>query len=192
MIKLSHPEYNFVLAIDSDYSKELVEVLNNTGLPYYINKVITKIDQFHGLLHTNVTDILIGEDLCFHLAEIKEPAEKYNKKLRTFVNVAQTSWTDKDLSIKDFFIRPDDIDFYSQYFDVFEFWEDKDRTNVLYEIYAKDKYWYGNLEDLIKGYKGHTLNANLLPDFAKRRSNCGKRCMYGKFCEWCLRMNHLS
>lgn len=192
MIKLKHPDFNFTLTIDETFTKELMSLLDDTGLPYYFNSVISNIDQFNGLLQTNVTDILVGENLCFHADNLHKLAKKYNKKLRVFVNVVQSSWLDKENSITDFFIRPDDIDLYSNYFDVFEFWAEKNRQNVLYEIYQKDKYWYGNLEDLIAGFKGHSFNANLLSLFGEKRINCGKKCAYGIHCEWCKRINHLS
>ena len=192
MIKLKHPEYNFVLAIDQGYSKELFELLDETGLPYYLNKVITTIDQFQGLIKTNVTDILIGENLGFHLGELRFFAQENNKKLRAFVNVAQSSWSDKESSITDFFIRPNDIKHYALCIDTFEFWEETERQNILYEIYVKDGFWYGNLNEIISGYKGNTYNENILPIFVEKRINCGKKCMYGYDCNWCNRIQKLA
>ena len=99
MIKLKHPDFNFTLTIDETFTKELMSLLDDTGLPYYFNSVIRNIDQFNGLLQTNVTDILVGEILCFHANNLHKLAEKYNKKLRVFVNVVQSSWLDKENSI---------------------------------------------------------------------------------------------
>lgn len=191
-IKFTNPLANFVLAINENYSETLDEQLTKFHLPYYYNKVITDIDKFNGFLQLNVTDILIGENLGFHLIDISDLAKKYNKHLRCFVNVVQTPWHNKESSITDFFIRPDDIDLYSNYIDTFEFWAEESRQNVLYEVYQNDKFWYGNLEDLIAGYQGHTMNADLLPIFANKRLNCGKKCKYGRKCEWCHKVDHLS
>lgn len=191
MIKFTHPDFNFILAVDN-YTIQINELLSKSKLPYYFTKVISDIDQFNGFLNLNVTDIIIGENLCFHLEDLSKLAKNKNKNLRTFVNVAQTTWANKESSITDFFIRPDDIDIYSQYIDTFEFWSPEGRINVLYEIYAKDKYWYGLLNEIITGYKGTEHNACLIDLFAKRRLNCGKQCAYGKSCLWCYKMQELA
>ena len=35
MIKLKHPDFNFTLTIDETFTKELMSLLDDTGLPYY-------------------------------------------------------------------------------------------------------------------------------------------------------------
>lgn len=87
-------------------------------------------------------------------------------------------------SFKTFFIRPEDIDLYSKYIDVFDFADTPDKINTYYEIYAKDKQWFGLLKEIIIGYTGEEDNRSISPFMAARRISCGKRCLY-KNCSLC-------
>ena len=125
-------------------------------LPHYYNEYISSWDRFVGFLSLNVSDIFITEELAFEIKNVSNLAKKHHKSLRAFCNICQSSWSDS-LSLKTFFIRPEDLDLYTNYIDTFEFYitnKDYQKINTLYEIYTKDKKWFGLLNEIISDYKG--------------------------------------
>jgi hypothetical protein len=170
--------------------------LHETGLPHYYKELITDWDKFNGFLSLDVTDIFIAENLAFSVKFASSAAKKNGKALRSFCNICETSWN-KTPSLKTFFIRPEDIDLYNEYIDTFEFYTDSisaARLNALYEIYTKDKYWFGKLSELITGYVGEEDSRFIIPRFGTVRLNCEKRCMKGvqPTCKICDRIIELS
>ena len=161
------------------YFDSLEEKLNNMGIPHYYKEYVTTWDQFQGFLQLNVTDIFLGDEILFNISTLSTLAKKQNKNLRCYCNVSQSSWAHTK-PIKTFFIRPEDIDLYKTYIDTFEFYvNDKDynKLNILYTIYAKDKAWYGRLNEIIVGFSTDEDSRYISPPFGYERLNCGHRCM---------------
>lgn len=178
------------------YNKQIENYLNNLNLPHYYNEYVTDWDKFQGFLKLNVTDIFVAEDLMFDVKILSLNAKKYHKALRSYCNICESSW-DETPSLKNFFIRPEDIDLYKDYIDTFEFYESENspvRINVLYEIYTKDKQWFGKLREIIVGYEGEEDSRFIIPRFGEKRLNCSKRCMKGiePICHICDRIIELS
>lgn len=71
---------------------------------------------------------------------------------------------------------------YEHFIDTFEFAHPIEQINVLYEVYVKQKKWYGKLNEIILGYKGEEDSRFILPTFAEIRSGCRKRCIYDQNC----------
>lgn len=125
--------------------------------------------------------------MAFEIKDASALAKKYHKSLRVFCNICQSSW-ENTLSLKTFFIRPEDIDLYANYVDTFEFYlkeKEYHKINILYEVYNKDKKWFGLLNEIISNYKGEEDNRFIFPNFANARLNCGKRCLKQKSCKVC-------
>ena len=178
------------------YNETTEQQLNEKNIPHYYNEFVTDWDRFQGFLHLNVTDIFVAEDLMFNAKLLSLNAKKYGKSLRSYCNICESSW-DKTSSLKTFFIRPNDIDLYKDYIDTFEFYIDEFspvRLNALYEIYTKDKQWFGKLNEIIVGYEGEEDNRFIIPLFGEKRLNCGKRCMKGlePSCHICERVIELG
>lgn len=152
--------------------------MKSIQIPYFYNEIVTNWDKFNGFLNLNVSDIIIGEEIAFSAKILSNAAKKNHKALRFYANICQSGWDDEP-SVTTFFVRPQDIDFYDPYFDTCQFYyppQDKHTLNVLYEAYAIDKKWFGQLQILIVGYKGKEDGKYLLPEFGLRRLDCGKRC----------------
>lgn len=176
-LKEKYPDTKLVLCI-STYKKEIEQILNENNFLHYYNELVTSWDKFHGFLKLNVTDIFVAEDLCFSCEALSYNAKEKNIELRVYCNVCQSSWNETP-SLKTFFIRPEDISLYAKYIDTFEFYAnelDTTRINTLYQIYAKDQEWHGNLKDLIIGYEGEEDSQFLIPRFGEKRLNCNKKC----------------
>lgn len=170
---------------------DLIKKIKEYDLPFYINLRVNNWDTFRGILDLGVSDIYITEDLCFNLLSVSSIAHSRGVQLRTFPNVAQSQWSSMS-SLKKFFIRPEDIDEYSTYIDVVEFFGDVDKTEVLYKIYAIDKKWMGKLNEIIIGFDGDLDSRFILPKFSTYRANCRKKCLKGQNCRICEAIEELS
>lgn len=192
-----YPQTKLVLNLPS-YNQELEQKLKECGLPHYYNELITSWDRFNGFLSLDITDIFIAQEFAFSAKTLSNLIKKHNKNinLRVYCNVCQSSW-DNTPSIKTFFIRPEDLQLYEGIIDTFEFFADiksPEKFNVLYEIYTKDKKWFGKLNEIIVGFKGEEDSRYFLPLFGEKRLNCKKTCVTQDFisCNLCNRIIELS
>lgn len=195
ILKERFPDTELVLCFPV-YNPQLEKVLNEEQMPHYYNEFVTTWDRFHGFLSLNVTDIFVAEELAFSAKILSDNAKNVNKKLRVFCNICQSSW-DKTESLKTFFIRPEDLHLYEGIFDTIEFYTDeKDvvKLNVLYEIYIKNRAWFGPLAEIIVGYNGKEDSRFIAPRFGEKRVNCEKKCVKGvdSTCHLCDRIQELE
>ena len=184
--------YNVTIILPDRY---YVNQLQKHKVPFYFETPIYTWDEFYDLKNLGVSDIFISGELGFELDKISSIAKKENIQIRCYVNIVQSSVKgySKENSLKGFYIRPEDVNFYSQYVDVIEFYDSVDSQNVLYEVYFKDKEWNGNLREIIKGMTLDINNYYILGnEFARRRSQCGKKCLKGNRCELCDRLIELA
>ena len=175
--------YNIVEKYPETFKK-----IKEKNLKFYYYYAVYNWEDFNFWLKAGVSDIVIGNQLCFELDKCKSLATEYNIILKTDIGIVQKHY----YSIEDyqsFFIRPEDIEFYSEYIDVFNlYWSnssEKRDLGVLYDIYAIDKYWYGNLQEIILQLQEPIDSRCLLAGFAKNRINCGRRCLSGSNCNLC-------
>lgn len=187
-LREKYPKTKIVICMPF-YNNEIENELNKYSLPHYYNEFVNNWDKFQGFLKLNITDIFIAEDLGFCVKDLSYNAKKKGIQLRSFCNICESSW-DKTPSLKTFFIRPEDIELYQDYIDTFEFYiddSDATRINTLYEIYAKNKKWFGYLSEIIVGYEGNEDNRFIVPRFGEKRLSCEKKCMRGgkQKCELC-------
>jgi hypothetical protein len=184
-------KYNVYLKLVK-YNKSLVNTVVENNIPFFFNNNISDIDTFNGYVHLGVSDIYVAEDLCFQLDKLAEVAHEAGIALRTYANICQTRWKEMD-SLKTFFIRPEDLEFYEDYLDTIEFItkEDKD-IDIFYEIYFVDKKWFGKLNEIIIGFDSEIDSRFILPKFAERRIKCNKNCMKNGKCRMCEVIDELA
>lgn len=188
------PTYKIVARLPL-YDKSLDLKLVENGIPHFYEDAATNWDEFHSFLSLEVTDIIVAEELAFSAKFLKNFAIKKGVSLRCFCNVCQTAQI-QNASIKSFFIRPEDIPFYEDYYDTCEFFVKKDVTahtlNALYEAYSQEHKWFGKLKEIIIGYQGEEDNRFIIPKFGQMRLNCEKRCLKDESCQFCDRIISLS
>lgn len=73
-----------------------------------------------------------------------------------------------------------------------EFFGEKEKQDTYYNIYKKDKEWFGNLGEIIIGFNDIIDSRYIIPRFAKKRIKCGRECMKGGPCKICDRIVNLS
>ena len=181
------PNLYFELSIN--FLDDIVE--KKPKFNYFFDILVNNWDTFIGLIYKGITDIYIVENMGFELDKIAEMAHKENISIRTFPNVAQSAWKGI-VSLKKFFIRPEDVEVYEPYVDTFEFFGDDSRLETYYKIYAKDKKWFGLLKELIIDFNSDIDNKYVIPRFAEKRISCGKKCFKGGKCSRCNRIQELS
>ena len=121
-------------------------------------------------------------------------SKEYNVKLRTDIGIVQKKFKTTN-DYQSFFIRPEDVDYYSQYIDVYNlywYYENKRDLKVLYDIYAINKYWYGNLQEIVSDLSESINSKCLLATFVENRANCGRKCLSGSNCKICKNMFELA
>lgn len=193
-IREERPEFNFTLCLPPTFHS-LAQELKEKNIPFFFNTLVNNWDTLQSYVTIGVTDMYITETLGFELDKVANVLHSNNILIRAYPNVAQSSMsssTNDIPALKTFFIRPEDIDIYAQYIDVFEFWASKNQLNTYYEVYNISKQWYGPLKEIIIGFNSDLDSRFVLPPFAARRIKCGKRCFKGLGCKICDRIEEAS
>ena len=169
---------------------EHISLFKKAEIPFFIGRQIMSWDEFLYHIELGVSEIYISGSLGFELEAVSRISKEHNVKLRAIPNIAQGY----DLGIpplKKFFIRPEDIELYSQYIDTFELQGPHDKIDILYKIY-RSKQWYGNIRELIIGFDVDLDTKHVIPLFGEKRTNCGRRCLKGKKCHLCDSISELA
>ena len=189
-LQKQNPEINFVLRIP--VNKEIYTPLTDAEVPFFFDTFVKDWDTLYGLMKLHPTDMYITENLGFELDKVAEILHNHNIKVRVFPNVAQSSWSQTP-ALKKFFIRPEDVEIYSEYVDIMELWGELSHINIYYKIYAIDKKWFGELSECIIGFNDKEFDSrHILPMFAEKRIKCGKKCFKGSKCQVCNYIQNLS
>lgn len=176
----AHPNFALLTSITDvniiDYDEE--------NIKFFFIEGASTVDELTGQLNLGVSDIYVINELGFSLKEVSKKCHDKNVQVRVFPNVAQSATELPTSNFKKFFVRPDDIFIYEEFVDVFEFFGNIKKQDVLYAIY-KDEKWLGDLSVLILGLKEPVLNTAIMPYFGSIRSECHKRCSLGGKCDIC-------
>lgn len=198
VIKENYPNADFRVGLPPYISKkDMAFFVENFPVSCYSRRIIESLDDFNDSIAMGASDIFIGGLLGSYLPELHLKAAATQCKIRTYCNYAFVS-SIYDNPLKSFFIRPEDIDLYAEYIDIFEIAKSESLNDIIintyYEIYAKDKVWHGPLEEIILNYPGTEDNRTILPFFAERKIKCKKRCSYQvhNICQFCDIINDFS
>lgn len=184
---------NFAILLPSECEKkEYIEPLKDAEIDFFFFHLADSWVKLNYLIKLGVSDIYITESIGFDIARAGEYAHTNNVKIRAFPNVAQ-----KEVPVYDiysFFIRPEDIPIYDPYIDVCEFfWKAKtNEQSVYYKIYAIDKQWFGELQEIIIGLNQSIDSRHIVKQFAETRCHCRQRCLSGDICHICDRVLDLA
>ena len=183
--------FSLVLRPLTPNHQELITKCKTYNIPFYSTFAANDWDTLRGLIDIGVSEVFITADLCFDLEAVSTFVHNNNVKIRVVPNICQSTWADTP-SLKTFFIRPEDVDIYESYIDVLELDYRLSSIDTIYKIYAKDKKWIGDLQDLIIHFKDSLDNRFIPPGFAYFRLNCRKKCQQNDKCKICDGMIHLT
>lgn len=190
-ILIEHPElHNFRFLLHSYTNLAVQDFLQAMDVrkiqyKYFFNDFVRDWDTLKGYVDLDPCAIYIVENLCFEIKRVANLLHSRGIEVRCFPNVGQTSWKYAP-DLKKFFIRPEDIQWYEPYVDVCELFGKIEEVPIYYKIYAIDKQWFGQLNEIIISFNDNDLDSRfLLPHFGIRRLNCGKVCSKGRGCQIC-------
>ena len=189
ILELKKEKYNFSIRTFILPSTEQRDILKQAGIPYYSVIFIKDWDDFYYHIHCGVSEVYISGPLGFELEAVSAIAKKNNVKIRVIPNIAQGY--EGMPALKKFFIRPEDIELYSQYIDTFELRGPHDKMDTIYEVYRKGR-WFGNIRELIMEFNENFDSKYIIGYFGKKRINCGKKCLKGNRCRTCEVIDSLA
>ena len=117
-------KYNIALCFKWHSIEDNEEVYNKVkekGVPFFFYYFISEWDELHQYIDYGVSDVYITNELGFYLPAVHKIANENKVKVRVFPNISQYNW-DNMGGFKGFYIRPEDIDIYSEFIDVLEFY----------------------------------------------------------------------
>lgn len=183
---------NFTLQIP--YLKESLDLaayFRENRINFCFIDSVTSWEQLNYFIDCGVSDVLITGAFAFNIKKIYAKCHKSGVKIRVIPNIYQVG-TYNDGSMG-FFVRPEAIDKYAKYVDTFELRCKKEICNTVYEIFAINKEWYGDLDEIIQGCPFKVTNRNIVELFDAFRLNCEKRCVSGsRPCSMCQTTMNLS
>jgi hypothetical protein len=185
---LYHKYKNFIVCLYSicKFSELTAPILDKISVleaPFMLGMPITNFDQLRYVLDLGVSSVYLAEDICFDMWGAKRVCSENGVQIRVFANVAQGS-IKSGPALKKFFLRPEDVEEYSDCIDVIEFWGPENRQSVLKTIYSKGR-WPGDLSTLILGLDLSIDSRYIQPSFGRLRKNCQRKCMKGEQCKCC-------
>jgi len=186
-----HKNYNIYIRLGGKNEELGILLSQYPNAKFYFNTRVNDWDRVIGYIEYGVSDIYVVEGLGFELDKVAAIAHAHNVQIRVFPNVAQSTWNDLD-DLRKFWIRPEDIEFYNQYVDVCEFFGENEKNDILYNIYKKDKKWFGDLREIIIGLKEPIDSRYIVPRFVKKRTRCCRECLKGGNCQMCDHIRELS
>lgn len=182
--KEEHRDIDFAIILPK-YDLNLAQICQQKGLKFYFDVVVRDWETFNTFINAGVSDIFLVEQMMFEIQDASTAAHKAGVRVRTFPNIAQRRY-DETVSIKCFFIRPEDIDLYEGLVDVMEIYTIEEiNQDVVWEIYKEDKIWWGPLKEIIIGLDNEIDGRYIIPRFGERRLKCNRKCFKGYNCDVC-------
>lgn len=173
-----------------------IEMVRRKKYKVFWAYAVSSFWELQSLLELKVNQVLLDAPLYFDLPKVKQICGK-KVELRAVVNKCFNDHLPHKDGVCGTYIRPEDIEFYSNFISHFEFDIDTlSKEYTLYEIYTKDKQWPGNLNILLTNFNVDVDNRGLSmlldendeedPDlFARIRCICGQKCQQGFDCDFC-------
>lgn len=157
----------------------------NYGYKCFWSYPATTFYEVRGLIALGVHEILLDAPLFFNLEKVKALCENI-VELRIVANKCFNNYMPRETGVCGTYVRPEDVETYSQYIDHIEFITDTLKKELtLIDIYKNKKKWPGNLNLLLTNLKVNVDNRGFDEDFAKRRMNCGQVCQIDNRCHYC-------
>jgi hypothetical protein len=163
-----------------------VQELRGTDIKWYWGYPVTSYYELHALVEMGACEVKLGAPLFFDLERVKKQCDL---PLRIVPNVAYSDGLDRIDGVCGTWVRPEDMDAYSEFVDFAEF-EDCDlrKERALYRVYAEDKAWPTDLGLLVTNLNHTGTNRMISSDASQSRMTCGQRCQEGNGCRLCYRM----
>lgn len=169
-----------------EFNYFLQESIGELKMPYFVGFVVTNYDQLQYMFSQRVCAVYLAEEICFDLTCANGLCKQHKVQVRVFPNVAQSSIKAAP-ALKKFFLRPEDVELYSDVIDVLEFWGPLDRQEILAKIYKKG-IWNNDLSALILDLDLPIDGRRMPPWFGAIRKDCRRECARTGGCNKCFNL----
>lgn len=160
-------------------------------IPAYHRALLHTFQELRDMVAAGVEEVILGAPLFFQLDKIRRHFP--NVKVRATANVALPEGTMcYNNGVAGIWIRPEDVELYSEYIDTLTFYGTITEEQALYRIYALQHKWPGNINLIIKDLDSAAVNRMIPPTLGEARINCGQKCMENGICHLCQRMLDLA
>lgn len=181
----------FAFYLKDERARKVLNFFKEDGISFFFTNIPLDYDSIEGFISLGVTDIYIGNQLGFDIQNVSKKIHAAGISVRIYPNICQSSYPYGN-KLTQFFVRPEDISAYEKWVDVCELLSFSGADETLYNVYAKEKKWWGPLKEIIYGLDSDIDNRYVGPEFAWFRSNCQKRCIIDGSCKMCQMIEKLS
>ena len=170
-------------------SLEDCKTAKSNGIQFFLDYPFTSWFELNAYAKLKPRWVRLGSPLFFQLPAVWA----LGIPIRAIVNQAYSDGFERNDGRVGLWIRPEDLETYAEFIDMFEFALDPTRDyekNIRYlqaqfRIY-KSKEWPGELGLLIQNFNWPCLNRMLYSEAIKARINCGHKCQIpGRVCHIC-------
>ena len=149
----------------------MIEVAKQYGYKAFWSYPVTSYWELRGLLDLGVCQVLLAAPLYFDLPQVKKACGEV--EIRLVVNKCVNGYMKRKNGICGTYVRPEDVELYSEYVDHMEFDTDGNlqKEMALLRVY-KEGHWPGNLNILLTYLGENVDNRGFDEDFAKNRLDC--------------------
>ena len=174
--------FKLVFSVEDTHDIQMVK--NQGYYEVFWSYPVSTFYELRGLIDLGVTQVLLDAPLYFDLPTVKEICG--DVEIRLIANKCFNNYMERKDGILGTYIRPEDVDAYSEYVDHIEFAAtDLRQERTLLHIY-RDEYWPGNLNLLLTNLNYNVDNRGFPADFAERRIKCAHRCQRTGLCHYCI------
>lgn len=175
---------NLIRSFSSANEQLILAIINFDELKFIKNELPEKIRWFYSIPVNTLEEaealknlgssyIIPNGELAHQLPKLKIK----NIPVRYIPNIAHLDPIPRNDGVIGNWIRPEDLETYSLYIDTIEFGpQPLKREQTLYNLYSKDKEFYGDLSLLVQDLNVPCPNAYLNSSQLEPRLNCGLKC----------------
>ena len=176
------------LIVETD-SFDIMDACKLLGIKYFYAIPVNTFYELKALVDCGCCDVKIDAPLTHMLDKL----DNYDITLRMSPNIAYYAHIPHKDGVIGSWVRPEDVELYEEYIDVFEFEDcDKNKEEALYRVYAEQKTWPSDLNNLITNLDYSAAGRLVVPDFATARTFCGQKCLNGLHCNLCYQFLDLA
>ena len=151
------------IIIETD-SFEIMEACDLFNLQYFYGIPVNNFYDFRALVEYGCTDVKIVPPLTHMLDKL----ENFEVTIRMCPNIAYYAHIPREDGVVGGWVRPEDVEYYEEYIDVFEFEDcDQRKEQALYRTYAEQKSWPASINKLITNLNFEAANKLILPEFGQ-------------------------
>lgn len=172
-----------------------IEKLDKEGIKFYIDVPCTSWEMAEQIADMGSTDLYLAGDLVHAMDEVADFCKRNEMHSRVVLNRVMTA-----MNAKAGIYLPNEIGFYEQFIDTFEFDLVNAETgkintgllNVLVKNFFIKRRWIGEMSELNKDVQFTLVPDAILDEIYVSRFVCGQACLKRGYCDKCEQALHIA